>query len=112
MSHWLLDKINETRRQALKEAGRAQIFRELLDAPSEIDSELIRRSAEALEMAVLDLVSEAISNNEEKQKELKLAAADAFRLLHALPRPADALDAGMFLLRAGSLLPCWATRGL
>jgi len=103
MSHWLLDKLNETRRQALKEAGRAQIFRELLDAPSEVDDELIRRSAEALEMVVLDLVLEDISNNEEKQKELKLAAADAFRLLRALPQPADALDAGMFLLRAGTL---------
>lgn len=103
MNHWLLDKLNETRRQALKEAGRAQIFCELLNAPSAVDDELIRRSAEALEMVVLDLVLEDLSRNEEKQKELKLAAADAFRLLRALPRPADALDAGMFLLRAGTL---------
>ncbi len=103
MSHWLLDKLNETRQQALKQAGRAQILRELLNAPSEVDHELIRRTAEALEMVVLDLVLENISDNEEKQNELKSAAADAFRLLRSLPQPTEALDAGMFLLRAGTL---------
>jgi hypothetical protein len=103
MSHWLLDGLNETRLQALKQAGCAQIYRELLDAPYDVDDELIRRSAEALELAVLDLVLEDITDNEEKQKELKLSAADAFRLFRALPRPAEALDAGLFLLRVGTL---------
>jgi len=103
MSHWLLEKLNETRQQALKQAERAQILRELLNTQSEVDHDLIRRTAEALEMVVLDLVMEDISDNEEKQKELKLAAADAFRLLRALPQPTEALDAGMFLLRAGTL---------
>ena len=103
MSHWLLDRLNEKREQALKEAGRAQIFRELFNEPAEVNHELIQRSAEALEMAVLDLTVEDIADDEEKQKELKLAAADAFRLLRALPQPNDALAAGMFLLRAGIL---------
>ena len=103
MSHWLLEKLAETRREALKEAERAQVFHELLNAPLKVNDELIQRSAEALEMAVLDLAVEDIADNEEKQKELKLAAADAFRLLRALPRPTDALAAGMFLLRAGTL---------
>ncbi len=103
MSHWLLEILNESRQQALKEAERVQIFRELLNASPEVNNELIQRSAEALEMAVLDLAVEDIADNEEKQNELKRAAADAFRLLRALPRPADALAAGMFLLRAGAL---------
>ena len=103
MSHWLLDRLNDTRQHALKQASRAQIHHELLDAPFGEDAELIRRSAEALEMVVLDLVMEDIADDEEKQKELKLSAADAFRLLRVLPRPDDAMDAGMFLLRAGTL---------
>jgi hypothetical protein len=103
MSHWLLDRLNDTRQHALKQASRAQIHHELLDAPFGEDAELIRRSAEALEMVVLDLVMEDIADDEEKQKELKLSAADAFRLLRVLPMPDDAMDAGMFLLRAGAL---------
>ncbi|MEA1863744.1 MAG: ATP-dependent helicase, partial [Euryarchaeota archaeon] len=103
MSHWLLDRLTDTRQQALKQASRAQIHHELLDAPFGEDAELIRRSAEALELVVLDLVMEGIADDEEKQKELKLSAADAFRLLRVLPMPDDAMDAGMFLLRAGTL---------
>lgn len=58
MSHWLLDKLRDTREQALKQASHAQIYRELLAAPFSKDVELIRRAAEALEMAVLDLILE------------------------------------------------------
>ena len=103
MSHWLLDTLSETRQQARKQADHAQIFRELHNASSAVDDELIRQSAEMLEIAVLDLVLEDIADDEEKQKELKRAAADAFRLLRVLPRPKDPLEAGMFLLRAGTL---------
>ncbi len=103
MSHWLLEKLSDTRKLALKQASRAQIYHELLDAPFGEDAELIRRCAEALEMVVLDLVLEDVADDEEKQKELKLSAADAFRLLRALPRPNDVMDSGMFLLRAGTL---------
>jgi hypothetical protein len=54
-------------------------------------------------MIVLDIGMEDISDDEQKSKELKLCAADAFRLFRVLPQPTDALDAGMFLLRAGAL---------
>lgn len=91
------------RLQARKQAKRVQIFRELHNVPSAVDDELIRQSAEMLEIAVLDLVLEDLADDEEKQKELKLAAADAFRLFRVLPRPKDPLEAGMFLLRAGAL---------
>ena len=103
MNHWLLDQLLDTRQQALKQAEQAQIYHELLDQPSNIDEAFIRRTAEALEMFVLDIVLEGSTDNEEKQNELKLAAADAFRLLRTLPRPTDPLDAGMFMLRAGTL---------
>lgn len=103
MTHWLLEELNDTREQAIKQADRALIFRELFNESSELDVELLSRSAEALEMVVLDLVFEDITDDEEKQNELKRTAADAFRLLRVLPRPTDPLDAGKFLLRAGTL---------
>ena len=96
MSHWLLEKQEEMRQQALNLAQRAQ------NSHKPTDEKLIRRAADVLEIAVLDLVLEDVANDEKKQ-ELQRAAADAFCLLCALPRPADPLDAGKFLLRAGSL---------
>jgi len=103
MNHWLLDKLNNTRQQALKQASRAQINKELMDTPFSEDAELIRRAAEALEMVVLDLILEGDTDDDNKQENLRLSAADAFRLLRVLPRPADPVDAAVFLLRAGAL---------
>ena len=97
MSHWLLEDQKEMCQQALNQAQLAQNSHKL------VDEKLIRRAADVLEMAVLDLMLEDVADDEKKQRELQLAAADAFYLLHALPRPADALDAGKFLLRAGIL---------
>ena len=97
MSHWLLEEQKEMCQQALNQAQLAQNSHKLAD------EKLIRRAADVLEMAVFDLMLEDVADDEKKQRELQLAAADAFYLLHALPRPADALDAGKFLLRAGIL---------
>ena len=97
MSHWLLEEQEEMRQQALKQVQLAQ------NSHKQADEKLIRRTADALEMAVLDLVLEDAVHDEQKQRELQLAAADAFCLLCALPRPVDPLAAGKFLLRAGSL---------
>ena len=98
MSHWLLEEQEEMRQQALNLAQRTQNSHKLAD------EKLIRRAADVLEIAVLDLVLEdAAHDDKNKQRELQRAAADAFCLLRALPRPADPLDAGKFLLRAGSL---------
>lgn len=103
MSHWLLEKLKDTRQQALKQASRAQIHHELLDVPYGEDMELIRRCADALEIVVLDLTLEDLANNKEKQKELKLTASDAFCLFRILPRPVEVVDIAMFLLRASIL---------
>jgi len=97
MSHWLLEEQEEMRQQALNLAQRAQ------NSHKPADEKLIRRAADVLEIAVLDLVLEDAAHDEEKQRELQRAAADAFCLLRALPRPAEPFDAGKFLLRAGSL---------
>lgn len=103
MSHWLLEALGNAREQALKQASHAQIYQELLKRPFSEDAEFIRRCAETLEMVVIDLTLENITDDEAKRKELKLAAADAFRLLRVLPRPDDAMGGGMFLLRAAVL---------
>ncbi len=103
MSHWLLEKLSDSRKQALKQASNAQIYHELLHEPFDEDAGLIRRTAEALEIVVLDLVLENITDDVEKQNELKLSAADAFCLLRVLPRPEGAMDMAMFLLRASTL---------
>ena len=97
MSHWLLEEQEEMRQQALNIAQRAQ------NSHKPADEKLLRRAADVLEIAVLDLILEDVANDEKKRKELQRAAADAFCLLCALPHPADPLDAGKFLLRAGSL---------
>jgi len=103
MSHWLLEKLSEARQQALKQASHAQVHRELLDTPFSEDAELIRRTAEALEMVVLDLLLEGTVDDDDKLRDLRLSSADAFRLLRVLPRPDDAVEAAKFLLRAGAL---------
>ena len=54
-------------------------------------------------MAVLDLVRDPSSTDDEQQKELRSAAADAFRLFRVLPMPPTPMDAGVRLLRAGAL---------
>ncbi len=107
MSHWLLDQLGKARQEALKQAGRTQVIREVLLSPADADYDLIRRSADALEMVVLDMLLDGIVAGQDEESELKkqlrLVATDAFRLLRALPRPADPLEAGRFLLRASAL---------
>ena len=103
MSHWLLDNLSDVRQQALNQAKRVQIYRELLDTPFSEDSELIRRAAEALEMVVLDLTLERSPDDKNRERELRSSAADAFRLMRVLPRPEDPIETAMLLLRAGAL---------
>lgn len=103
MNHWLLDELEGIRNNALSQAGREQINRGLLNRPFEGDEDLIRRASGALEIAVLDLLTEDIKNNEERQGELRRFAADAFRLLRSLPMPDDAMKAGEHMLNACAL---------
>lgn len=103
MSHWLLDTLKNKRQQALDGVSRVQIHHELFSETFTEDTDQFRRCAEALELVVLDLTLEDLADDEEKQKELKLAGADAFRLFRVLPRPADPIDAAIFLVRSVAL---------
>ncbi len=103
MNHWLLDAIEEKRRAALKAADKALIHQELLFTEVEVDIALIRDVANALELASLDLILERFEEDEEKEKMLRAAARDAFRLFKILPVPETAIDYGMLLLRASAL---------
>lgn len=103
MSHWLLETLGDTRVQALKQASHAQIHRELFDAPFSEDAALIRRTGEALEMVVLDLLLEGTIDDEDKLTTLQSCAADAFRLFRVLPPAENALEASMFKLRSSAL---------
>ena len=103
MTHWLLETLGNTRAEALRQASHAQIHRELFAAPFTEDGELIHRTGEVLEMVVLDLLLEGITDNEENLKTLRSCAADAFRLFRALPPTGSALDRAIFTLRRSTL---------
>ena len=103
MSHWLLDSLSESRQQALKQATRTQVYRELLGDAQATADESVSRSAEALELAVLDLLLEKGMEEGPLNGELRLAAADAFRMLRAVPPPGDPVQQAVHLLRASAL---------
>jgi len=103
MSHWLLDSIADKRSIALAEADRVQFHREMAGAVPAFDAEAIQGVAAALEIAVLDLEIDRLSENTERRALVRQAAADGFRLLRVLPIPENTLDAGTHLLRASAL---------
>ena len=79
MRHWLLEKLNDTREQALKQASHAQVHYELFGTPFNEDAAFIRRAGEALEVVVLDLIAENTADDDEAAQTLVSCAADAFR---------------------------------
>jgi superfamily II DNA/RNA helicase len=103
MNHWLLDAIAEKRSSALREADRVQFFREMGREVSEFNAEVIQECAAALEVAVLDLEVDRLSEDRDREATMRVAAADAFRVLRVLPVPEDPMEAGTHLLRASTL---------
>ncbi|OEU70333.1 MAG: ATP-dependent helicase [Desulfovibrio sp. S3730MH75] len=103
MNHWLLDTIATSRIKALKQAEWVLVYRELMHQTANVDFELIQRTAEALEIATLDMILERFEEDEEKSKALKECAADAFRLNRILPRSDNPIVDGIQLLRMSSL---------
>ena len=110
MSHWLLDAIAERRGLALREADRVQFYREMGREVSAFAEELLRETAAALEIAVLDLEVGRLSDDVERRALSCQAAADAFRLVRMLPLPAEPMATGTQLLRA-SVLAVLGDRG-
>ena len=104
MSNWLLDQMSDARQAAIQLAVRAHIRSELLQDHTEPDEEIIQRSAEVLELAVLELLLQVDPYRDQVgQRELRSAAADAFRLMQAISRPEAAIDGAAFMLRASAL---------
>jgi len=103
MNHWLVNSIDASRIEALKQAERVLVYRELLSQTTDVDFELIQRTAEALEVATLDLILERFEEDEEKSKTLKQCAADAFRLYRILPESDSPIVDGIQLLRMTAL---------
>jgi len=95
MMHWLLDVIADKRRLALIEADYVQSRQ---GAGLDCDEALLRETASALEIAVLDLEVNRLVDDPDRR-----AAADAYRLLSVLPLPTDPIAAGAHLLRASVL---------
>jgi replicative superfamily II helicase len=103
MNHWLLDTIAEKRGAALREADRIQFYREMAREVPAFDAEAIQEIAAALEIAVLDLEVDRLTEDAERLALMRGAAADAFHLLRVLPIPEDFMEAGTHLLRASTL---------
>ncbi|WP_217177996.1 DEAD/DEAH box helicase [Methanoplanus limicola] len=93
--------MGDKRAEALTQANYIQIQRDFRDVPFNGDEELIRHTAEVLEMVVLDLTLNG--NSSENKDELQSCAADAFRLMRVLSRPKEPVEAAKLLLRASSL---------
>jgi hypothetical protein len=110
MNHWLLDAISERRDLALREADRAQFYHEMgRDLPS-FDEALLSEMAAALEIAVLDIKVNRLSEEPGPLALSRKAAADAFRLLRMLKLSEEPMAAGTHLLRA-SVLAVLGDRG-
>jgi hypothetical protein len=103
MSHWLLDAMAEKRARALREADRVQFFREMSRELPPFEQEVLHEVAAALEIAVLDLEINRLTDDPERRNHVRTAAADAFRLLRVLPLPETVTESGKHLLRAASL---------
>ena len=93
------EMLETTRTEAVRQATRHQLFSELQDTDGDIDYDLIERTAYLLEFFVHDLLLENLADDNEKTKALRLASADAFRLLRILPRLKTGTSDGMFVLR-------------
>jgi hypothetical protein len=103
MNHWLLDSIAEKRVATLREADRIQFYREMARECPAVDTEAIQEIAAALEIAVLDLEVDRLSEDRDREVTMRGAAADAFHVLRVLPIPGNPTEAGTHLLRASTL---------
>jgi len=103
MNHWLLDAITEKRVSALREADRIQFYREMAREVPDFDTAAFQEIAAALEIAVLDLEMDRLTEDAERLAMMRSAAADAFHVLRVLPIPEPSLEAGTHLLRASTL---------
>jgi len=103
MSHWLLESIGNKREEALKCADRILFYREFSGESSDGDIELIQRTADALELVVIDLILEKLDPDDDRVPTLKTCAGDAYRLLRVLPHRDNPVENTVTLLRQAAL---------
>ena len=100
--HWLLAELGERRAIALEKASVTYVHKEFMGTQLTEEDELIRRTADVLEMVCLDLLRDG-RPDEKDLPEIRSSAADAFRLLRVLPRPRDPFTDAIACLRMCSL---------
>lgn len=96
--HWLLETLGSKRDQAILMANSIKVYRELGYDTLTVDMVLIERTAEVLEMVVLDL----LCNNSVEIASVELlrtCASDAYRLFRILPRKEANIDHASFILK-------------
>ena len=99
-ANWIVDALGQRRYDgAVTEASRRRLIVALgLDADERTSHEDMAFVAQALELAVFDLL-----DDERRIGDLREAAVRAFQIARVLPLPSDPLDAGTWLLHLGSL---------
>lgn len=103
MSHWLLDTLQDQLKEAANLSDRFHIHRDLTNNFLDIDFSLIERCAEALEIAVLDLVDSIDKGQEQLTEECRKNAAMSFKLYSVLPKLNNPIEEAERTLRQSLL---------
>ena len=108
MTHWMLDSIAATRADALKDAARSRVLSAFERHDTQVDFSAMERSAQVLEMVVMDVLSDPTWREDSlRTADLRSAAADAYKLYRSLPPAEQPLEQSEALLR----LSCLAVLG-
>jgi replicative superfamily II helicase len=103
MNHWLLDTLGEMRTKALKMANQIQVNKELFGRSLNEDVSFIKRTGEALEMIVIDLLSGDIKDSKDEKELFQSCTGDAFKLFRVLPPSDDVFEVAKLKLRSSAL---------
>ena len=101
MSHWLLDSLSNLRTDCHTLAARIQIESELGQVSDAYDWGLLRRGAESMDLAVVDIIASRPFDWEGQDvDDLRTAASEAFRFQKYLPFTSDVVGARRILRAA------------
>jgi replicative superfamily II helicase len=96
---WILEAIGTERLERSSTEAARRLVKQALNLPQDIvDDSDLRFTAEAVELAVIDLL-----DDEEHLDDLRVLSERAFQLLRVLPVPPSPMDAGGWLLRVACL---------
>lgn len=105
MNHWLLDKLERRRGNALRSAEHIQVFSEILGQKYDADLHSIRDTAVSLEVATLDFIMDRVHEQHDPHQLtcLRKCAGDAFRLFRVLPALSNPMKEAINLLHMSAL---------